>query len=171
MMLDFEAMGEEAANRLVDKELHFTSAVLIPARGDVALGTTLGYVCLLATSKLLTPGHCALSNVIRLRWKAHKGLVTGIILSPSEGGDIVITAGADHRVCSWQLHEAGAVQLAEAHLPDDACKSSITRGVHSPCLAGGGGFALCGTGDGHLASINFVRFGLPFLLRFFSRFC
>lgn len=173
MLPDFQTMGEAAANRLVDRQLHFTSAVIIPVGGDVvsghvATGTTLGYVCLLATSKLLTPGHRNLSDVIKLRWKAHKGLVTGIILSASETGDVLITAGADHRVCSWQLHEEGAVQLVEAHLPadGDGHKASIASGFHSPCLAGGSGFALCGTGGGHLASIRLVRSVFPLLLYF-----
>jgi hypothetical protein len=167
-MLDFENVGQAAADRLLDRQLHITSAEVIPDTDDVssnflALGTTLGYVCVLDTSKLLIPGHHTFSDVVKLRWKAHKGSITSMISSSKAGSTVMITAGTDSRVLSWQVHGSGAHQVAEVHLPGSKCRATLSRGLQSPCLAGGTGLALCGTSDGQLLSLDIVRSSLYLL--------
>jgi hypothetical protein len=78
----FEATRDQAREKLLDSQCHFTSAVLLPsphrAPVHVAMGTTLGHICILTLSQLFTGGHQRLSNVIAHRWKAHKGCVNSL---------------------------------------------------------------------------------------------
>lgn len=46
----------------------------------VALGTTLGHICIVTHSQLFTGGQQRLSNIIAHRWKAHEGCVNGLCI-------------------------------------------------------------------------------------------
>lgn len=74
-----EQLRSESQAALLDSQSHFTCSALLPnaasagTGAQLALGTTLGHVCIVSQSKLLARRSLRLGEVLLHRWLAHAG--------------------------------------------------------------------------------------------------
>ena len=75
----FAALRSETQQCLLDSQCQFTCSALLPtslsspSQRLVALGTTLGHICIVSHTRLLSSGKQRLRDVLRGRWAAHAG--------------------------------------------------------------------------------------------------
>lgn len=135
--------GSAGEDPPLDTQSHFTCAALLPAAQErtlVALGTTIGHVRVVNAGRLFASSTQAVQDVTLHEFAAHSGRITALVAT---GDHTLVSAGADGRLRSWRLSDAGAEAAGDLAAP-----VGDTGTTAAPQLAGGAGCAVCSGGDG-----------------------